>query len=81
MVHKTKDKKKLLVRVKRIQGQFEGFMRTLGEVYECSAVLQAVAACRGTLNGLMAELIEGHIRFHVLSPNGRKNAAQTEAAQ
>jgi DNA-binding FrmR family transcriptional regulator len=40
-----------------------------------------VAACRGALNGLMAELIEGHIRFHVLSPNGRKSATQTEAAE
>jgi hypothetical protein len=29
----------------------------------------------------MAELIEGHIRFHVLSPNGRKGAAQAEAAE
>jgi DNA-binding FrmR family transcriptional regulator len=40
-----------------------------------------VAACRGALNGLMAELIEGHIRFHVLAPNGRKGVPQAEAAE
>jgi DNA-binding FrmR family transcriptional regulator len=28
--------------------------------------LQLVASCRGALMGLMAELIEGHLRFHVV---------------
>jgi DNA-binding FrmR family transcriptional regulator len=53
----------------------------LNEEHECADVLPLVAACRGALNGLMAELIEGHIRFHVLAPNGRKGATQAEAAQ
>jgi DNA-binding FrmR family transcriptional regulator len=56
-------------------------VRALGEERECADVLQLVAACRGALNGLMAELIEGHLRFHVLSPNGRNSATQTEAAE
>ena len=55
--------------------------RALSEAQECTQVLPLVAACRGALNGLMAELVEGHIRFHVLSPNGRKGAAQVEAAE
>ena len=81
MAHTTKDKEKLLVRVRRIRGQVEAIERTLGEEHECADLLQLVAACRGALNGLMSELIEGHIRFHVLAPNGRKSAPQAEAAE
>ena len=81
MAHTTKDKEKLLVRVRRIRGQVEAIERTLGEEHECADLLQLVAACRGALNGLMSELIEGHIRFHVLAPNGRKGAPQAEAAE
>jgi DNA-binding FrmR family transcriptional regulator len=35
--------------------------------------LQQTAAVRGALNGLMAELIDGHIRHHVLgdTKNGK----------
>lgn len=81
MAHTTRDKEKLLIRVRRIRGQVEAVERTLDEERECAEVLQLVAACRGALNGLMAELIEGHIRFHVLSPNGRKSASRDEAAK
>jgi DNA-binding FrmR family transcriptional regulator len=42
--------------------------------------LQLVASCRGALNGLMAELIEGHLRFHVLDPNQKTHPSQLEAA-
>ena len=81
MAHTTRDKEKLLIRVRRIRGQVEAVERALSETRECAEVLQLVAACRGALNGLMAELIEGHIRFHVLSPNGRNGAPQAEAAE
>jgi DNA-binding FrmR family transcriptional regulator len=40
-----------------------------------------MAACRGALNGLMAEVMEGHIRFHVLSPDSAKTSPQAEAAE
>jgi DNA-binding FrmR family transcriptional regulator len=81
MAHTTREKEKLLVRVRRIRGQVEAIERALGEERECADVLQLVAACRGALNGLMAELIEGHIRFHMLSPNGRNSGPRTEAAE
>jgi DNA-binding FrmR family transcriptional regulator len=44
-------------------------------------VLQLLAAGRGALNGLMAEVIEGHVRFHVLSPHAAANSPQAEAAE
>ncbi len=40
-----------------------------------------MAACRGALNGLMAEVMEGHVRFHVLSPGNAKNSPQAQAAE
>jgi DNA-binding FrmR family transcriptional regulator len=81
MAHTTRDREKLLLRVRRIRGQVEAIDRTLSGEHECADVLQLVAACRGALNGLMAELIEGHVRFHVLAPDGKKSAPQAEAAE
>jgi FrmR/RcnR family transcriptional regulator, repressor of frmRAB operon len=81
MAHTARDKEKLLVRVRRIRGQIEALERVLGEEHECADVLQLVAACRGALNGLMAELVEGHIRFHVLDPNRGKDSPEVAAAE
>jgi DNA-binding FrmR family transcriptional regulator len=78
--HTTKDKKKLLSRIRRIKGQSEAIERALDEDGECEEILQLVASCRGALNGLMAELIEGHVRFHVLSPELKTLPSQLEAA-
>ena len=52
----------------------------LRERGECEDILQLVASCRGALNGLMAELIEGHLRFHVLDPTRKTRSSQLEAA-
>jgi len=78
--HTTKDKKKLLSRIRRIKGQSEAIERALEGDGECEEILQLVASCRGALNGLMAELIEGHVRFHVLSPELKSLPSQLEAA-
>jgi DNA-binding FrmR family transcriptional regulator len=81
MAHTTKDKEKLLTRVRRIRGQVEAIERALESEEECTSVLQLMAACRGALNGLMAEAMEGHVRFHVLSPDNGKNSPQARAAE
>jgi DNA-binding FrmR family transcriptional regulator len=78
--HTTKDKKKLLSRIRRIKGQSEAIERALEGDGECEEILQLVASCRGALNGLMAALIEGHVRFHVLSPEQKTLPSQLEAA-
>ncbi|HEY1469194.1 MAG TPA: metal/formaldehyde-sensitive transcriptional repressor [Candidatus Acidoferrum sp.] len=81
MAHTTKNKEKLLVRVRRIRGQVDAIERALDSEEECSGVLQLMAACRGALNSLMAEVMEGHVRFHVLSAKQRKNSSQALAAE
>ena len=65
MVHTVKDKKKLLTRVRRIKGQTEAMERALQQESECSALLQQIAAIRGAVNGLMTEVLEGHLREHL----------------
>jgi FrmR/RcnR family transcriptional regulator, repressor of frmRAB operon len=78
--HTTKNKGKMLARVRRIKGQVEAIERALDGKGECEEILQLVASCRGALNGLMAELIEGHLKFHVLDPSQKTLPSQAEAA-
>ena len=80
MSHTTKNKVKTLSRVRRIKGQVEAIERALEGYSECEEILQLVASCRGALNGLMAELIEGHLRFHVLVEGQKTLPSQHEAA-
>ena len=80
MSHTTKNKAKTLSRVRRIKGQVEAIERALETEGECEEILQLVASCRGALNGLMAELIDGHLRFHVLDPEQKTRTSQLEAA-
>jgi DNA-binding FrmR family transcriptional regulator len=65
MAHTISSKKPLLTRVRRIKGQVAALERALEEETECLAVLQQIAAVRGALNGLMAEVLEGHVREHL----------------
>jgi len=65
MPHTIKDKKALLARVRRIQGQANALERALEQESECSSVLQQIAAIRGAVTGLMAQVLEGHLREHL----------------
>jgi DNA-binding FrmR family transcriptional regulator len=66
MAHTQKDKPKLLARIRRLQGQLEGLRRAVDEEKDCDEILHTLAAFRGATNGLMLEVIEGHIRHHVM---------------
>jgi DNA-binding FrmR family transcriptional regulator len=63
--HTTKEKTKLLNHVRRIRGQIEAVERALEVETGCAEILHLLAATRGALNGLMAEVIGDHIREHV----------------
>ena len=81
MAHTTKAREKLLNRVRRIKGQVNGIEQALQANDDCSKVLQTIAACRGAINGLMAEVLEGHVRFHVVDSNRKQTAEQAEATE
>ncbi|RQM39533.1 Ni(II)/Co(II)-binding transcriptional repressor RcnR [Erwinia psidii] len=66
MSHTLRDKKKLKARVSMIQGQVVGLNKMLDEPHECTAVLQQIAAIRGAVNGLMREVIKGHLTEHIV---------------
>jgi DNA-binding FrmR family transcriptional regulator len=68
MSHTIKEKSKLLARVRRIKGQMEAIERALESELGCADVLMLVASVRGALNGLTVELMEDHIRNHVVDP-------------
>ena len=58
--------------MRRIRGQIEAVERALESESECAEVLRLIASVRGAVNGLIAEVIEDHIREHV-------NAASADA--
>ena len=81
MAHTIEEKKKLLNRVRRIMGQVAAIERGLDqETLECSEILHNISACRGAMDALMAEVIDGHIRFHILPQNADASDEQTRAA-
>jgi DNA-binding FrmR family transcriptional regulator len=81
MSHTVRDKKKLLNRVRRIRGQVDAVEKALEMELDASSILQMIASCRGAMNGLIAEVIEGHIRLHVIDPKKKPTAEQVDAAE
>lgn len=75
--HITREKAKLLARVRRIRGQIEAVERALEADADCAEVLHLLAASRGAMNGLMAEVIEDHVREHVAA----KDLSETARAE
>ena len=51
------DKKNLIDRLARVEGQIRGVQRMIAEEKECEAIAQQLAAARGALNKAFAELI------------------------
>jgi len=80
MSHVEKEKKKLLNRLARMRGQIEAIERAVMEDRECARVLQQATACRGALDGFIAEVIEDHIREHLVDPEAPADNPQRVAA-
>ena len=70
------EKSKLVKRLNRIRGQLEAIRRAIDENQDCAAVLQQATACRGALDGFIAEVIEDHIRVNVVEANDRASARE-----
>ena len=80
-MHVQKEKTKLLNRLKRIRGQIEALERAIDGDSECSRVLQQATACRGALEGFIAEVIEDHIREHMIDPALPNTDPRVQAAE
>jgi DNA-binding FrmR family transcriptional regulator len=80
MTHTIREKKKLLARVGRIRGQVEAIERALNEETECERIMHMIAGVRGSVAGLMAEVVEDHIRTHLVDPERNPGALNAGAA-
>ena len=80
-MHTKKNKEKLIARARRIRGQVEALERALDEEQECADILRLITSARGAMNGLMVELLEEQLRFHVLDPNQTLSSEQASAAE
>ena len=74
------DKQKLLTRVRRIRGQLDGIERMLADDEGTFKILQTIAASRGALSGLSAEMIESHVES-IASPDAKQADRQKACAE
>jgi DNA-binding FrmR family transcriptional regulator len=80
MTHTVRNKQKLLQRVRRIRGQIEAVERALDEEAGREKVMHLIAAVRGATSGLMAEVVEDHVRTHLVDPERHPGALNPDAA-
>ncbi len=81
MTHTIRQKAKLLARVRRIRGQVEAVERALDGEAGCEQVMHLIAGARGAMAGLMAEVVEDHVRTHLVDAQKHPNAMNAEAAE
>ncbi len=81
MSHTGRERQKLLARVRRIRGQVESIERALSTESGCEQVMHLIAGARGAMAGLMAEVVQDHVRSHLVDVEKHPNALNTEAAE
>src|SRR5579862_6430244 len=80
-LHTVREKQKLVNRVRRIRGQVAAVEELLNDDVDCERALHTLAACRGAINSLMGEILEDHIRYHVLDPAAERDSHERQAAE
>ncbi|HRD72385.1 MAG TPA: metal/formaldehyde-sensitive transcriptional repressor [Aquimonas sp.] len=81
MPHSPAELKRVLTRVRRIRGQTEALERSLEQQVACGSVLQQIAAIRGAVNGLMAQVLESHLRESFGHPPQKGQATEHASPQ
>jgi DNA-binding FrmR family transcriptional regulator len=81
MTHTVREKARLQARVKRIRGQVEAIERALETEADCERVMHLIAGVRGAIAGLMAEVVEEHVRTHLVDPEKYPGALNSDAAE
>lgn len=81
MTHTVREKQKLLARVRRMKGQIEAIERALESEAGCEQVMHLIAGVRGAMAGLMAEVVEDHVRTHLVDPEKHPGVMNAEAAE
>ncbi len=80
-MHTVLHKKKLVARIRRVKGQLDAVERALSEERGCEEVVRTIAAARGAMSALAAEVLCGHLDDHVAAPNVPKIARAAAATE
>jgi DNA-binding FrmR family transcriptional regulator len=78
-MHTIREKQKLLARVRRIRGQVEAIERALEGEAGCDQVMHLIAGARGAMAGLMVEVVEDHVRTHLVDGERHPGALDADA--
>jgi FrmR/RcnR family transcriptional regulator, repressor of frmRAB operon len=70
------EKTKLVKRLSRIRGQVDALQRALEQDNPSTKLLQQATACRGAMDGFIAEVIEDHIRARVVEAEDKGAASR-----
>src|SRR5271157_4753586 len=79
MSQHDREKIKMVQRLRKLRGQLDAVERALTADEDCGDQLMLLAAVRGGVNGLMGEVLEDHIRFHLT--DGSKEQIAPELAE
>ena len=80
-MHTIREQQKLLARVRRMKGQVEAIERALEAEAGCEQVLHLIAGARGAMAGLMAEVVEDHVRTHLVDAEKHPGALDAHATE
>lgn len=80
-MHTAETREMLTNRVRRIRGQLNSVEKALTENKDCSKVLHSLTACRGAMDSLLFEILEDHVRFHIVDPDKRPTSQQAKATR
>ena len=78
---RLRDQRGLVNRVRRLRGQVDAIERALAGEASCSDLLQRISAARGAINGLMAEVLEEHVREYLSPADSDADPLQADAAE
>jgi FrmR/RcnR family transcriptional regulator, repressor of frmRAB operon len=80
-MHTVQHKRKLVARVRRVKGQIEAVERALADERGCEEVVRTIAAARGAINALAAEVLCDHIEDHLVAPRLRASVRATAGVE
>ncbi len=71
----------MLGRVRRIRGLVDAIERAIENENNSDEIMHLIAGVRGAVAGLMAEVIEDHIRIHLLAEAEERPGAKADSAE
>ncbi len=58
----NEEKRKLEVRLNRIEGQIRGINKMISEDRDCMEILNQIVSCQSALKGVWKEVVRGHLQ-------------------